>query len=377
MTLLVATQDPNAPAETYVRQHMRGIAPGQTVGLGFAVQGEVPADLPFLSVALPRNSLKRKLYLLHGRLRYGFAGAPVGAWRRHVIAFLRKHNVSLVLAEFGPTGAALREICQTEDIPLVVNFHGYDATVMPKRPEIRAAYEKLSRDAAGFICGSRCFRETVAAAGIDEKKISVIPCGVRTEDFIARPNRTGHKVIAVGRLTPKKAPLATLKAFSEARKSVPDLTLDVIGGGPLMAECVDFIAREKLEDCIRLHGACDHDTVRKMLSAADIFVQHSVTAPNGDTESQGISLVEAMASSLPTVVTDHNGFAETVIEGETGFLVAEGDIAAMSDCIVQLAEDETLRLQMAEAAQYRARSLYDESVTLRDMRAYLSGIGPV
>lgn len=377
MTLLVATQDPDAPAETYVRQHMRGIAPGKTVGLAFNAKGPLPKDLPFLSVTLPKAAPIRKLSLLYGRLIYGFSGAPVGASRNRVIAFLRKHKVSLVLAEFGPTGAALRDICKSEGIPLIVNFHGYDATVMPKRADIRAAYELLSRDAASFVCGSRCFRETVAAAGIEKEKITVIPCGVRTEEFGSEPGRTGRRLVAIGRLTPKKAPLATLEAFNRARNSVPDLTLDVVGDGPLMTECRNYIAQHDLGACVTLHGACRHDAVRKILSSADIFVQHSITAPNGDTESQGISLVEAMASYLPTIVTDHNGFSEVVMDGETGFLVGEGDVDAMSERIILLAIDGSRRLTMAEAARHRACSLYDEKITLDQMRKHLSGFGSV
>lgn len=371
MTLLVATQDPNAPAETYVRQHMREIAPNRTVGLGFTVSGKAPTDLPFLSVMLPNNVFSRKLYLLHGRMRHGFAGAPVGRQRAKIIDFLRMHDVTVVLAEFGPTGAALREVCQAEGIPLIVNFHGYDATVMPKRADIRAAYQRLSQDAAGFICGSRCFSETVAAAGISKEKIVVIPCGVRTDTFHSDAERDGRRLIAVGRLTPKKAPLVMLEAFYIARKSVPDLKLDVIGDGPLMKSCIDFVIENQLEGCVTLHGACHHDTVREMMASADIFVQHSIIAPNGDTESQGISLAEAMAAALPTVVTDHNGFSEVVLQGETGFLVPEGDVVAMGERIVALAEDAGLRWKMGKAAQSRARKTFDAKVTSALARDYL------
>jgi glycosyltransferase involved in cell wall biosynthesis len=290
------------------------------------------------------------------------------------LSFFRKHDVSLVLAEFGPTGAALRTICKSAGIPLVVNFHGYDATVMPKRPDICAAYRLLARDVAGVLCGSRHFRDTVASIGFSKDQITVIPCGVNTEQFSANPARSGRRLVAVGRLTPKKAPLVTLKAFQKARQSFPDLTLTVIGDGPLMPDCRAFVAESCLSGCVILHGATSHAFVQETLSDADIFIQHSITAPNGDTESQGISLIEAMASHLPVVTTDHNGFSETVLDGQTGFLVPEGDEDAMAERIVRLLKDIQMRKTFGEAGYVRAKTFFDDRIVTQRLRDYLKTI---
>ena len=85
--------------------------------------------------------------------------------------------------------------------------------------------------------------------------------------------------------------------------------------------------------------------LKNKLAEASVFVQHSVVASNGDTESQGISLLEAMTASIPLVVTDHNGFKETVIEGETGYLVKERDIDSMAKKITLLLKNESLRYE--------------------------------
>lgn len=153
---------------------------------------------------------------------------------------------------------------------------------------------------------------------------------------------------------------------------MPDLVLDVIGGGPMRLTCEAEIRRLGLGDAVTLHGACDHATVRTMLARADVFVQHSVVAPNGDTESQGISLVEAMASCLPVVVTDHNGFSETVKEGVTGCLVPEGDVAGMARHLVALLQDDALRDRMGRAGRARAETYFDTRVVTAQMRGILS-----
>lgn len=373
MTLLVATQNPNATAETYVRRHMEGIYPDRTVGLSFALEGDCPSTLPFISVLPPENFLLRKIYLVMGRILAGFSGAPVGKRRRAVIKFLKHHRVSVVLAEFGPTGAALREVCKSEGIPLVVNFHGYDATVMPQRASVRMAYKLLARDASGFVCGSKHFRETVCSLGIRKDQVVIIPCGVQLEKFaLSQQTRSAVKLIAVGRLTAKKAPIKTLQAFALARnQSQENLVLEIIGDGPMMAECREFVRINRLGQTVTLRGACAHEEVIRALATADIFVQHSVTAPNGDTESQGISLIEAMASSLPVVATDHNGFAETVVDGITGFLVAEGDIDGMANRISTLASDKSLREAFGSAGRERAENLFDEQQLLVRLKEHL------
>ncbi len=169
----------------------------------------------------------------------------------------------------------------------------------------------------------------------------------------------------------------TLQAFVQARRVCPDLRLDMIGDGPLKSDCAAFVAANGLGDCVTLHGACDHDTVRATLGAADIFVQHSIVAPNGDTESQGISLVEAMASALPVVATDHNGFSETVVHGSTGFLVPEGDVTAMAGRIVDLVGNRRLRVAMGQAGQERAQSVFDEAVVTSRMKKHLTDFAEI
>lgn len=371
MTLLIATQNPNATAETYVRQHMRRIAPGRTVGLALSSRGIAYGDIPFLASPPQRFGPMRTANLLIGRLFCGFAGAPAGRQRRDIITFMRSHGVTVVLAEFGPTGAALRDITQSEGIPLVVHFHGFDGTVMPRRTSVRSAYRLLARDADGFICGSQSFSRTLTEIGFPKSKIEVIPYGVETGNFFASPSRTGRKLIAVGRLVAKKAPLNTLAAFARALRVVPDLTIEMIGDGPLRRDCEIYIAENGLYGKAIMRGALDHHEVCVALSAADIFVQHSIVAPNGDTESLGISLIEAMASSLPVVASDHECFRETVEPGKTGFLTPEGDIDGMAHRIVELAQDRSLQLAMGEAGLLRARESFDERDSSRKLQCYL------
>ena len=158
-----------------------------------------------------------------------------------------------------------------------------------------------------------------------------------------------------------------LEAFALAAREHPQLRLEVIGDGPLRSQCEAVVAREGLQARVVFHGACGPDFVRARLSEAGVFVQHSVTAPNGDQESQGISLIEAMASGLPVVVTDHNGFCETVEQGVSGFLVAERDVVSIAKNIGRLVTDVELRETMGK----RARQVVVERFSAVDLNGRL------
>ncbi|WP_138466103.1 glycosyltransferase family 4 protein [Poseidonocella sp. HB161398] len=373
MTLAVATSNPMAVAETYIRQHMRLIAPGRTVAIGLDCPEATALDLPLFCVRRGPGGAAGKALSLARRWRTGYGAALSLAEERRLAEFLRAHGVEAVLAEFGTTGAALRMVCRRAGLPLFVNFHGYDATVLPKRRDIRACYRLLAAEAAGVICGSEHFAGILRDLGFPAAKISVIPCGIELEGFCADGAKDPDLAIAVGRLTAKKRPDLTIRAFAEARRSRPNLRLEVIGDGGQRGRCDAVIAELGLGGAVTMLGACTHEEVKARLAGAGLFLQHSVTAESGDQESQGISLLEAMASGLPVICTDHNGFSETVIEGETGFLSPEHDIPAMAANIRRVTADPELARRLGQAGRARVERLYGADSLAARLRGLILG----
>ncbi len=367
--LSIVTVNIDSPAETYIRQHIRKISPGCTAVVHFEGEGVGLEDIPLLKVERDHGSgrLYRYVRSASNFLLHRYPGALTGSDGNAVANFFREHEVKAVLAEFGTTGCALLPVCRSLGIRLIVNFHGYDATVMPKRCVIRQAYKQLNKYADGFVCGSNHFAGVLRSIGLNAEKIHVVPCGIELDQFDATLEKDPNLLIAVGRLTRKKAPHHTIRAFADVRDRFPDARLEMIGDGPLMDNCRTLISELDLEQSVILHGARDHTFVKERMGRASVFLQHSVTAENGDTESQGISLLEAMASGVPVVTTDHNGFSETVVHKRTGLLVSEHDVIGMAKAVMRLLENAGLRHSMGLTGRKRVEQEFDADMLAGQM----------
>jgi glycosyltransferase involved in cell wall biosynthesis len=209
--------------------------------------------------------------------------------------------------------------------------------------------------AAGIIVPSRFLAEKLAKAGCPSEKLHVSHNGVDASRF-APTRRIPDRLVAIGRLVEKKAPHLTIAAFAKISDRFPEARLSIVGDGPLAPRCRALIGEFKLEARVILHGAQSFTFVAELLNSASVFVQHSVTAKDGDTEGFGISIVEAMASCIPVVTTRHNGFVETVEHGVTGLLVDEHDVDGMASAIAALLEDPASAAKMGEAGRERVLS---------------------
>lgn len=361
--IAIVTPDTDTPAETFVRQHIRKVSPGNTAVVYFEGEGKAVQQIPsYKIVSSTKNSLLRKAISLYNLLIYGYTNVPFGKSKKEVVQFLKNNKVNAMLAEFGTTGCALYPICRKLGIRLVVNFHGYDATVLPHRWDIRWAYKKLNKYADAFVCGSNHFADTVRNIGFSDSKIHVVPCGIEIEDFYYDHDE-GRKnlVIAVGRMKEKKAPDLTIKAFYIVQKEISDAKLLVIGDGEYMERCKRIVKDYDIKNKVTFMGVQPHDVVKEKLREARVFVQHSLTAKNGDTESQGVSLLEAMASGLPVVTTRHNGFPETVEDGKTGFLVDEGDFESMGHKIIELLSDRKKSKQFGKYGRIKVETDFESN----------------
>ena len=233
--------------------------------------------------------------------------------------------------------------------------HGHDVSGRLRSARMRAEYLRYN-NADGVITISGLSKQRLTAIGLQPDRIHVVPYGADVPPApVEHAPGPAVRCLMVGRMVGKKAPILALDAFRRAADVCPELHLDVVGVGPLLPAVFEFVSAFRLESRVTLHGAVPHQQVMRMMHAADVFLQHSVVEPSdGDEEGLPVSILEAMASTLPVLSTYHAGIPEAVTDGVTGYLVEEGDTEGMAKGLIELARDPDRRLEMGRAGWLRA-----------------------
>lgn len=265
-----------------------------------------------------------------------------------LIESFKQNKINCVLAEYGPCGSALLPICKKLNIPLIVIFHGYDATQKSILKEYREKYNELFKHANSIIAVSNCMKEKLIKLGCLSNKIFVSPCAPDNEFLSIKPTYEEKIIIGIGRFVDKKAPYYTILAFKKVLKEIPDAKLIIAGDGPLHNTCKNIIRYENLEKNIILEGVISPEKFLNYLSKARAFIQHSITAENGDMEGTPVSVMEASAAGLPVISTLSAGIPEVIIHNKTGLLVEEHDVDNMAKNIVKLLKDKKVAIEYGE-----------------------------
>ena len=354
--LAIAAPRFSSPSETFIRDHVRLLAPGRTVLLCRDGAGVERLGCPALTDIDGKQGRRSALAQLvdGGAGLWGLVteAGVTGARRDRIAAFLEAQRVRAVLAEYGPMGVQLMGACAAAQVPLFVHFHGYDVTLPRRHWYVRYHYRQLFRAAAGVFAPSAFIADLLRGWGCPAAKLHVSHNGVDPERFAVTTREPG-RVVAVGRLVAKKAPHLTIAAFAQVRARFPEARLDLVGDGELHSRCRELVATLGLEDAVTLHGARPPAEVAALLARASLFVQHSVTADDHDIEGLPISILEAMAAGLPVVSTRHSGIPEAVAAGTTGILVDEGDVVAMAAAMTALLAEPDRAAALGRAGRER------------------------
>ena len=352
---LVAVVTPYTPTltETFIQRHIERL-PTRVVHIhGWRPSIGNDPVLPFV------HRLRHKLVrLATGR---GLESELTAAYRRAI----RRNRVRAVLAEYGEVGVVLTEACRLEQVPLVVHFHGYDASNEEVLTRMRDGYARMFSQATAIVAVSGPMLTRLLALGAPPEKTKLNPYGTDCNEFSgADPSRSSPVFLAVGRFVEKKAPELTLRAFALVVAREPAARLRMIGAGPLLEASRAIAAELGIAERVEFLGPSSHDSVRTAMRSARCFVQHSRVAANGESEGTPVSIIEAQASGLPVVATRHAGIPEVVLEGKTGFLVEEGDHEAMAERMYRLVANPELAGELGLAGRHRMLAHYSEEESL-------------
>ncbi len=264
---------------------------------------------------------------------------------------------------------ALARLIVRQPLHVIFTEHGrhYPDYVSAKRRVVnRLVMSRLADEVTG-VC--QFSADSLAAKdGFGGHPIQVIENGIRFERYAVERDRAALRrslgldpdrayISCIARFHPVKDHRMLIDAFAQVAAARSDADLLLAGDGPLRAELEDQVRSLGLMGRVQFLGV-RHD-VPELLAASNVFALTSVS------EAASLTLLEAMASGVPVVVTRVGGNPEIVREGTDGYLVPRGDAATAGARILELVNDPARARAMGQSAQTRVRDRFTLSNTIR------------
>jgi len=279
-----------------------------------------------------------------------------------------RSDYDIIHCQMGYTGlmaVALRRIGVLNG-KILTTFHGSDAYVYPHKWK-HNVFETLWKDGELNSVGTNYMGNTIKALGAKPSTIRLLPLGLDLTKFVFKERVLGKdkiiRLVSVARLVEKKGLEYAIRAFAQVCKINKDLTLSykIAGEGPYRPVLENLIQELGMQDNIHLLGWQDQPEVASLLADAHIFLFPSITAKDGNKESQALALQEAQAVGLPVVTTIHNGLPEGMLDNESGFLVPEKDVAGLIEKIDYLVTHPETWATMGTVGRRFIESKYEVS----------------
>ena len=185
--------------------------------------------------------------------------------------------------------------------------------------------------------------------GVTADRIAVVRNGLdeAPAHTLTEPRSTTPRVAVLSRLVPHKQIEHALDAVAALRPSLPELHLDVIGGGWWADRLVEHAELLGISDAVTFHGHVDDETKHRVLqrSWAHVLPSHK--------EGWALAVTEAAQHAVPTIgYRCSGGLTDSIVDGVTGLLV--DDHADLVDGLERLLTDQVLREQLGTKAQARS-----------------------
>lgn len=365
-----------ALSETFVYQQVRFVKEEFDISL----LGHLTANNDHYPIEdIPFTCLDQQDSLMHKAVNKvkRSVGIPVAmgpANSKMAYDFLAKEKPDLVHVHFGFNAVKILPVVKSLGIPLIVTFHGYDASKMIlSKPSYYNALPGLLNYCTRIIVVSQHMLDYLPLSDADREKVVVYPCAVDDQFFapIDRKSKPGQiGLLHSGRIVAKKGVPDLVKVFHSLQQQHPQVRLDIIGEGPDARHTKDVINQLHLGDRIIMHGSQPQTVVRDFIAESDIFILNSRIADDGDMEGSPVSILEAMSMGKAVISTRHAGIPSIIEDGKNGLLVNERDNDALCHAIIKLIEEPRLRYKLGQ----NARQTVEEKFSFRVKRHELLSI---
>lgn len=257
---------------------------------------------------------------------------------------------------------------------IVTTLHGTDITLVGLEPSFLPLVKFSIEESDGVTAVSRFLKEKTLTNYNIDKNIEVITNFVDTNTFSPQKNDKFRKHLAPNgeRILVHTSNFRVVKRVSDAirvlyevRKKVPAKLL-LIGDGPDRSECERLSRELELTKDVIFLGK--QDGLAEILNACDLFLMPS------QSESFGLSALEAMSCGLPVVSSSVGGLPELIRHNETGYIAEIGDIKRMAKYTIDLLTNEKKYKAFSENSRKRSLEFFDTDIIVPQYENYYEKI---
>lgn len=278
-----------------------------------------------------------------------------------IFSIIKRERCTIVHTHSSKPGFSGRIAAKLAGVPIVIHsIHGFPFhDFMPRPIEMFfIVIEKLlSKLSDCLITVSKLnMKKAIMLRISEEEKFVNIYSGICFKKFTKRNDKHRIKkkfnipvkspvIGMIGRLSEQKAPEYLLYAAPQILTQHPESIFLIVGDGEKKHSLIQLSKKLNIDDHVKFLG--NRDDIPDILSMMDVFVLPSLW------EGLGRSLTEAMYFGIPVVATQVEGVPELVEHGRTGYLIQPRDCEALSEYVVQLLDDKTLRKRMGQLGKQK------------------------
>ncbi|MCB1094589.1 MAG: glycosyltransferase [Verrucomicrobiae bacterium] len=279
-----------------------------------------------------------------------------------VHSLLAAHGVDVAHAYYGHKAVKYLPMLRKWGGPWVVSFHGVDVIKFIDHDGYPDRLKEVFAEARLVLGRSDSLLSALSNLGCPDEKLRInrTPIPLDAISFSRRqpPSDGQWRLIQACRLIAKKGLFTTLKALPLVIAQFPNLKFVVCGQGPQEQEFRKRIAAAGLENHVELVGWLSQQELLGRYQQSHVFLHPSEMTKSSDQEGVPNSMLEAMASGLPVVATQHGGIPEAVTSGHDGLLVPEKSPEQLAAALIALLTDPAKLLATSQNASNSVRARF-------------------
>jgi colanic acid/amylovoran biosynthesis glycosyltransferase len=292
---------------------------------------------------------------------------------------LRQDKPDLVHVYYGHKAVHYLDMLRAWGGPWVVSYHGVDVSKFLDDEAYTARKKSVFEEAALIMARSQSLLDRLVELGAPKEKLRANRTPIPLDHITAivrQPPPDGQwRLVQACRLIEKKGILTTLKALAIVTKTFPKVRYIICGDGPLRDKIESKAADLGLHENVIVRGWLTQEQLLAEYEQAHLFLHPSQKTKAEDQEGIPNSMLEAMATGLPIVATNHGGIPEAVTSGHDGLLVAEKSPEELAQAILTLLQDAAQLAKMSANAAASVRANFGAEAQVKALEdVYLEAI---